>query len=497
MSWTIVNVECLWNNIPGKLPAGKFLLSNSKVTKHANGWLPCHHRNIAYGLEFKSNGDISKITTMCTLKGKKRPKVSPKAFKKTISREVYFKKADIAYRDTATWTIAVLYPYWMIISMDIPSTFQLLCQNPEHLCCRNSSISIPDLYYNKERALCAINIALCMMSEKPFSDIIGFNERMDWQLQTKYNTASHQKPGLCVHNIQKYQNKWTTQEEIDIAKLIGCAIQKDNCELQLGSPYNVDGVIVVKTLEDAYRIQCYVDSPDIAMLTLPGDESRRKEMGLSNITLLKPCQTVCIPWAHTWGLQDWLQLIKRTPIHYTCIGRFDQYSKGRGQLFQNMFDAKFNCTRCPHYKVSNVEMVHTTSVVEFVHSILKTHAAKVVQCFSDDKWKDIDTGRRWLRTPRRVRSLTQRNDVKHPRTALVEEEFTIAVGNNASVIPCWSYEGLPVEIGVYLCNASTKAFDVNLARTHCRYKLYIVNCTSCLFSWEHKASKRNTINPFL
>jgi len=480
MSWSIVQVLCLWENHPGKLPSGKFILTDGRTTKQANGWLPCHHRNISYDLEFKPNGDILNINNITRLKGKKKHKVLAKAFKYSITREEYNVKADIAYRDQATWTIAVLYRQWRIMHMDIQRTFQIITNNPEQLYNRYSEVSRVELHYNKEKALKAVNKALSSWGDAPLKDLTGFNARMDWQIATKYNTASFKSPGKHIHNIQKYQELWTTQEEIDMARTIQKAIRTDNCDVHLGSPtFTMDGIVVVKNEEDCYRIQCYVETDNIVILN-------NKEISLNN-------EHVCIPWAHTWGIDDWLKLIEHQPKHYTCIGRLDQYARGRGQIFQNMIDAKWNVNKTIHIKVPIVEMTQ----VENVHAFLQTIQAKVIQCFSHEKWPNVDTGRRWLSNPRRIRTLINREDVLPPRIPLVEEEFTLHTGNNASVLPVWSYEGLPVEVGVYLCGPKTKAFDVHVARTHCRYKMYVVNCTTSLFSWENKVPKRITINPFI
>lgn len=492
MTWLIQRVLELWENNPGKLPAGKFILSDGTTVIETNGWLPCHHRNISYNLEFKANGDILKIKDMDTLKGKKKPLVVAKAFKYQITREEYNMKADIAYRDQATWTIAVLYQQWRIAHMDIQQTFQIITQNPDQLYNRYSEISRPELHHDKEKALKAVNTALSSWGDAPLKDLSGFDARMDWQIATKYNTASSESPGKHIPNLQKYQDLWTTQEEIDSAKTICQAIRADNCTVHLGSPLNNNnGIIVVKTEEDYYRIQCYIETNNIVLMNKCSIQKkdifdRFKECSING-------EHVCVPWAHTWGIKDWLELIKHQPKHYTCIGRLDQYTRGRGQIFQNMIDAKWSVTKKIHIKVPIVEMIQ----VDDVHTFLQTIQAKVIQCFSNDTWANIDTGRRWLSNPRRIRTLTTREDIRPPRIPLVEEEFTLYVGKNASVVSIWSYEGLPVEVGVYLCGPQTKAFDVHVARTHCRYKMYVVNCTTNLFSWENKVPKRITINPFL
>ena len=497
MAWSIVQVLCLWENRPGKLPAGKFILTNGQTTKHANGWLPCHHRNISYDLVFKPNGDILKINNITMLKGKKKPKVVAKAFKYSITREEYNVKADIAYRDQATWTIAVLYRQWRIIPMDIQQTFQIITNDPEQLYNRYSEVSMSELHYNKKKALKAVNRALSSWGDAPLKDLSGFIARMDWQIATKYNTASFKSPGKHIHNLQKYQEMWTTQEEIDMTKKIRKAICADNCDVHVGSPTNRGGIIVVKNEEDYYRIQCYVETDNIVIMNNRTIKTTNEHNELEETSITD--EHICVPWAHTWGIKDWVELVDHRPQHYTCIGRLDQYARGRGQIFQNMIDAKWNVTKNIHIKVPIVEMIQVDDIHAFLQTLqtLQTLQAKVIQCFSDEKWPNVDTGRRWLSNPRRIRTLETREDVLPPRIPLVEEEFTLYTGKNASVVPVWSYEGLPVEVGVYLCGPQTKAFDVHVARTHCRYKMYVVNCKTSLFSWQNKIQKRITINPFI
>ena len=200
-------------------------------------------------------------------KGKKKPLVVAKAFKYSITRDEYNIKADIAYRDQATWTIALLYRQWRIMHMDIQQTFQIITNDPEQLYNRYSEVSRVELHHSKEKALEAVNRALSSWGDAPLKDLTGFNARMDWQIATKYNTASLKSPGKHIHNLQKYQELWTTQEEIDMAKTIRKAIRKDNCDVHLGSPtFAVDSIIVVKSEEDYYRIQCYIETDNIVIM---------------------------------------------------------------------------------------------------------------------------------------------------------------------------------------------------------------------------------------
>ena len=58
------------------LPYGRFILEDEQGEKReSEGWLPCHHGNIQYELEFKKNGDIASIQWMRTGRKKNRTPV--------------------------------------------------------------------------------------------------------------------------------------------------------------------------------------------------------------------------------------------------------------------------------------------------------------------------------------------------------------------------------------------------------------------------------------
>lgn len=478
MLWSVHVVKCLWQDRfpPHVLPPGVFIISDGTNQKETKGWLPCHHGNVQYTLEFQKNGDIRRILHMKRNNGKKRPRLSLKSFNSKYTRKEYLLRAENAYKDHCLWTIAVLYTSWSIYTMDIQAVYNLIVEDPERICHRYSKACRTELCYQPQKALETINRALAVMGEPPFADIEGFNARMEWQRTTRYSTAALKSPGSHIRQLQRYQELWTTSQEIETAKIIGQAITPENCTLVLGTPFTPVGQVVVRTEEEAFQLQCWAEAPNVVLLS-----------GKETLT------DVCIPFAHTWGVEDWVKLCQRSPQTYTCIGRLDQYTRGRGQIFRNMVDASFPITKCRHYTVPYVQMVTTENVADFVHNL----PHKIVQCFSEEAWTEIDTNRRWIANPRRIRTIATRDDVSVPRIALMEEYFTLSVGKNASVVPCWTYNNLPVDVVVYLCNHNTRAFDIHVARTHCRSKLYVVNCTTNPDPvWEHKAPNRITISPF-
>lgn len=507
MPWRVWRVRRLDEIHPQILPCGKFELENEHQQRQETmGWLPCHHGNVEYELVFKKNGDIAAIVGMRMLRKKNRLPVSD-AGKKIAqgklapmgyTKEQYLKQAVHAYKDQATWTVAMLYTHKVIASMDVNAVFACLVADPESVCTRGSVACIPYLMYNRDKAWDAIQRVLRTLGEPPYEDRAGFEDRMQWQLDTRYCTGALESPGDNIRNLQRYQDIWTTSFEIEQARTIGRAMAKDNCTLWLGTPCRqaMEGKkVVVATLEEAFALKCFVSVDNIYMLRPPFEETYRKEMGLPGIITLGKNEDVCVPWAHRWGIKHWLALAATYPKTFTCIGRVDQYGDGRGQVFRQMVDASFPCHIGHHFKVNNVEMVEAGDVPLFVRSL----DYPTIQCFADIPFDgDIDTGRRWIKYPRRIRTLAQRDKVKEPRVALCEEYFTHAykVGENASVVPVRRLL-TPVDVGVYICSENTRAFDIHAARGLCRHKLYVVNCINAPFAWEHKAPRRISVSPFI
>ena len=505
MPWSVHVVRKMWQSYPHILPPGEFtLVDEKKNKKKTRGWLPCHHGNVSYELIFKKNGDIARVVCIKMNKGKKRGPVTAAAKaieKKKIAdmgytKEMYLVQAEHAYRDQATWTVSVLYSPWRIYRMDIRNVFHELVTDPENICRRNNPACIDSVMYNPHKALVCVKNVLKTLDEPPFDDLEGFEARMVWQKLTKFSTGALEEPCTHIKNVQKYQNIWTIQQEIDDAKKINAALTPLNCNLLLGTPCNQEGSVVCATLEEAFTLKCYIEC-DIFMLNPPFTEKTREQMGLPNIHKLQEGGHVCIPFAHQWGVQDWLDLIAFNPVAYTCIGRLDQYAKGRGHVFRQMTEASFPTTVMHHFKILNVEMVSTTNVQKCIQQIQEKY--KVVQCFSEtpEEWTDIDTGRRQLTNPYRIRTLTSRKKINFPQIALVEEKSTINVGKNVSVVAPWLFASIPVDVGIYICSDLTKSFDIHAVRTHVRHKLFIINCQTNLFTWEHKAPSRIAVNPFI
>ena len=501
MSWQVARVLRLLQVYPHILPPGKFIIvDDDGHKKTCTGWLPCHHANVQYQLAFKPNGDIARVLAMNMLRNKKRAPVSAagkqidkgKLAPMGYTKEEYFKQAEHAYRDQATWTIAVTYPYWRIYDIDIPRVFSALTHNPEAICKRYSPACIDALMYAPDKALAAINKMLKTLSEPPYDDLKGFNARMKWQLDTRYSTATREQPPECVPDIQHYQNMWTTVDEIERAKVLKDAFE-DIIEVWQGTPCKEaieDRLVVVATLEEAFALKCFVKT-DIYMMTLPFQEEDRKQMGLPGIRVLPKGARIAVPWAHRWGIDKWMALADFQSVSMMCIGRLDQYAVGRGQLFRQMVDA-YPSKIGHHFKMNRVEMVSTDDVAAFVKQL----DYPIIQCFSEEAVESIDTGRRWLSRPRRIRTLTTRSSVKPPRLALEEEAFTLQVGENASVVNVRSIL-TPVDVGVYICQPNTKPLDIHVARTLCRHKLFVVNCPEPPFMWEAKAGARIAISPFI
>jgi len=506
MSWQVARILRLWQVYPHILPPGKFVLIDAEGHKKTcTGWLPCHHANVQYELAFKPNGDIARVLAMNMLRNKKRAPVSAagkqldkgKLAPMGYTKEAYFKQAEHAYRDQATWTVAVTYPHWRVYKMDIPRVFGALTSDPESLCMRYSPACIDSLMYSPEKALAAINRMLQTLSEPPYDDLQGFHDRMQWQLDTRYSTGTLKQPSEHVRDVQHYQKIWTTVNEIEQANILKDAFSDPaSLQLWLGTPCQaaIKGrCVVVATLEEAFALKCFVQT-NIYMLDIPFQEEERKQMGLPDIRLLPSGAQVAVPWAHRWGIVQWLALAERQPDSLMCIGRLDQPCRGRGQIFRQMVDASYPCQIGHHFKMNRVEMVSTEDVVGFVHSL----DFPTIQCFSEEPIEGIDTGRRWIPRPRRIRTLTKRTwaQAQPPRIALQEEPFTLQVGDNASVVNVRSVL-TPVDVGVYICTTNTKPFDIHVARTLCRHKLFVVNCQEPPFMWEAKVSSKIAISPFI
>lgn len=500
--WFVHRIVKILKKHPHILPVVECILKSGKEQKTVTGWLPCHHSNVGYQLTLIPTTDgaynIASIENMtCTRKKSKRPK-----FRKQPA--TYCAMADAALDNVQLWTIAVMYPYWSIVHMDINTVFQQLVNNIEHVCRRGQPHAIH--MYNTVLATQSIEAGLRQMGELPYNDWVGFEARMAWQLQTRYNTAAIQEPSKHIDHLQFYNNVWTTTQEIETIRTITTAMTPNNTNIILGSlsptVIPVRSCIVVRNAEDAYRVHCHLDwrHADIFML----DIGRYSYHELANLgivtvqTLPARAKHVFVAWSHLWGLDQWLQLIAKTPMSYTCVGRNDQYTVGRGQLFRDLCESKqFETTLTTHCATRNVVMVQTDSIADYVAQVVQQH--KSVQCFADAPiGQELDTKRRQLSNPTRIRTLRDRHEaptIKPPRLPLMEEPYTTedCAKLNKSVVDIRSFNGVHVHAAVYICSKDTTPFQIHVAQTHAREALYVVNCQTCLFSLRKISPTKITI----
>jgi len=509
--WYIHNITRLYFPDEHLLPTADFVLTDGTHNKKLNGWLPWHHTHVGYELILKGNR-IVQVTNMKTHSKRKQkrsvitktarrigqPKFAPRGY----TKERYLEQTRKAYESMALWTCAVVYTHWELRHMDIEQVFLALAQNVEHLVQPKSIACLPRFLFEKDHAKMLLQKILCQMGEVPYNDWDGFEARWAWQKQL--NTAAREKPSEHIRHLEKYQDLWTTTENIEEARALASALKPDNVTLVVGSPCpsiipEEDTVVVVRNLEDAYRWKCEVNWGTICLLKVPFSMDRRIELGVADVEELTFGKTIYVPWAHLWSQTQWLAIAARNPVHITAIGRLDQWPSGKGQVFRDMLESdKFDTSKCYHAATDCVEMVETDDIPGFVTQVQRKH--KVVQCFGASD--DIDCDRVFLTKPYRTRTQRSIGDTDLPATcqSLYEELRVHApdtIKGNASVQAVRYYKGLKVPAGVYLCSEKTTPFDIHVARTHCKDILYIVNCTTCLFAMQKRAPARITINPFI
>lgn len=495
------------------LPKCQFLLSDGTTRKDVEGWLPCHHTNVGYELQLGSHR-IYAIIDMCIDKQKKQKtkivtetarkiKTQKHFAPKQMNAETYRSKAMAAYTSVALWVCSVVYSHWELRHLNIAKTFQELSNDIESLLQPDSLASRPKFIFQpSEKTKTLIQRALRHMGELPYQDWEGFEARREWHLTMKTATGMRKKPPDHIRRLERYQDLWTTSYLIEEAKQLKLHFRPDNVTLIQGSPtpLNIphDAHIVVKNVEDAYRWKCIVHHGIVHVLENTFKMRRLIELGVSDVKCLRQGQTLYMPWAHTWGQQEWLRLATFNPTHITCIGRLDQWPNGRGQTFRDMLSsAAFDVSTGIHTAVNRVQMIETQDVRTFVAEIQRKH--KVVQCFTEQNttpYSDIDCGRRFLKTPKRIRTLKPGN----VNGALYEElkiHFPDRQEGNASVQNIRTYKSLVVPAGIYLCSDKTTPFDIHVARTFCKDILYVVHCTTCLFAMQKIAPLKCTINPFI
>ena len=496
------------------LPTVRCILRQGKDKRTVTGWLPCHHSNVGYNLEFSQsrvNRQHYVIDAIIDMKCCRKKSSLPKVRLQPRFNN-YNELAGQSYSNLALWTLAVVYPSWEVVNMDIGTVFKRLVDDIENLCCRNVPHAIH--VYNAEKAKVAINAALQQMGERPYNDWAGFEARMDWQMKTRSRTASVDKPSEHVRNVERYGKLWTTTEEISAARKIGEAMTPQNTTLIVGSLGPVTtpegSCIVVRNLEDAYRVQCQVDvrQRQVYMVQAPSTRRLKKEalerLGVSCVQQLpNQIQHVQVAWSHLWGIEDWLALIATLPQSYTCIGRLDQYTSGRGQVFRDMYDTpSFPRTTVQHRMTHNVREIRTNNVEAEIAQIIDAHPS--VQCFTDGRSRiesNIDTGRRELNRPYRIRTLRKPEEaptIRKPRRALQEEcwQDESCLHKNRSVVPVNSFDGVDVHAAVFLCSESTTPFDIHVARTHAREALYILNPNQAFMALRKECPYTPSVSPF-
>ena len=492
------------------LPTVECILRSGSEKITAVGWLPCHHSNIGYTLILQKKKEkknryqkknqkknifniVSILDIKCTKKKASLPKFRSREY------EDYKNIANKSYTDVALWTIAVVYPFWTIKHMNIPNTFKRLTQDIENICKRGEPNAIH--IYDKKNAKVAIENSLRQMGELPYDDWEGFEARMDWQNETRYNTASLTKPSTHVANVENYKDVWTTTDEIEKSKRIGQAMTPENTDIILGSPSKrcipSGTVVIVRNLEDALRLHldCQLDYHDIniCMISLPFQLTEKcyelRRQGVHFVTTLPPnTQHVYIAWSHLWTLSDWLRLIEKRVCKYTLIGRLDQYNLGRGQIFRDMYESNRYKNKTVYHRMASSVIEERSDAKRSIRTIIDeiAHRHQSVQCFTDShvkKHASIDTGRRCLYKPFRIRT----------------KRFTsrcLSTNKNSSVVSIKSFNGVRCHACVFICSEKTTPFDIHVALSHARDVLYIINCTTCLFALKKISPRRITISPF-
>ena len=496
------------------LPTVECILKAGKDKITAVGWLPCHHSNVRYTLTLKTTNGVHHIVSIENMEKRKKKSTIPKSRSPN-----YITMAEDSYNDVALWTVSVMYPILDILKMNIDTVFQRLTTNIENVCLRDSPHAIH--LYNIPEAKKVIQAGLRQMGEVPYNNWEGFEARMKWQEETRYNTASLKKPLGTIYNLECYQNRWTSTQDLEHAATIAAAMTPHNTSLVLGSfsssfvPRNA--FILVRNTEDAYRVQCQLEwgYANIYMLHM-NMTYRVTPQQLHNNTpaslglylvkeLPQDLPHLFVAWSHLWGVEEWLTVLAKNPTRYTCVGRLDQVTAGRGQIFRDMVDSqKFPIINTTHVRTDNLIMVNTDDISEFVTAVTAKHGT--VQCFADKKTVEqfspvIDSNRRQLYNPIRIRSLrdqTETPGIRLPRVPLYEEYFTNnkCTHINKSIVPIRSFNGVHVHAAIYICSKYTTPFEIHVARTHAREALYIVNCQTCMFALDKKCKKRRTISLF-
>lgn len=503
----IDKLEDIWSLHPDStlLPRVTAILSDGEREIEVSGWFPIHHRNVVYTLHLSmsKNGkhfinSIDRVERKPLKDSSSIPKTDKlfRRCRKTAMFPIYTKLTEQAYSSGPLWRLCTLYSYWDLLKMNIVEADAAISNNLLALCDRESPICHRNVLYNSVRAKELVErAALLYETPPPYVDRLIW-----WQRQTRSDTAVSERPDNAIHEVQYYQGKWTSQSEIERARVIKRVFGQASVLMGSPCPSNIpeNAVVWVRTIEDAYRWKCWVDWGRLCVLELPPVQYLER-VGLQRVQKIGACtEPVYIAWAHLWAVEEWVTIAPYVSGKVTCIGRLDQYPRGRGQVFRDLVSTRDEIVQTFHRGCENVIQASAENVCGFIANICKEHC--IVQCFADDpsKWSDIDTGRLWLSQPRRIRTTCKRNSSQQV-IKVFEEAPTIKPykGRNASVVRAGAFDGLPIPVSVYICGPDTKSFDVHVACTHTRDLFIILNCTTCLFSFEHQTPRRVTINPFI
>ena len=495
-------IKFLYDNGSSLLPTCEFVLTKGSNKITVTGFLTCHHSNIGYEVNLSGN----RITSIISMKSIKKKSLLPKLRDRRFPN--YEQRATEALTYMALWVVSVIYPIYELKKMDIDQQFQLLTNDIENLCKRG--VPYAQHLYNLDKATDCIKQSLIIMGEKPYNDFIGFKQRMLWQKQTQYDTASYNnslgtdffgKP-VCYSDLKKYKEVYSTQIDIDTTLKLASVFTPESTTLIRGSiNTGISGDIVVLNLEDAYRVRCQSTCP-IYMMTRPNlTPAKCRKLGIGDIKLLPSgLLHINVAFCHLWGMKDLTKLIQFQVQSYTLIGRLDQYPRGRGQFYRDMVECgKFRTEITKHVGTDNVIQITSTDIPATIAEISSKHGT--IQCFASEKLDYVvDTGRRKLLDPFRIRSLRPRKDalwIKAPRVPLYEECYTTVeeLGDNCSVTNVRSYCGVHTHACVFICSDKTTAFDIAVAKSHCREALYLINGGN-YFLLENKCQSRCTVNPF-
>ena len=486
------------------LPSCVFVLTrkSSKITVF--GFLPCHHSNIGYELKIDDDNKIEYIISIKTIDAKQSVLPDLRSYKYPNYELV----ANQALNDVSLLVCSVIYPIWKLKKMDIKAQFNMLCVDIE----RSALRGFPHAHnlYDVERATECIDNALTICKKSPYNKIGAFKARMKWQETTRNNTATKEKPkpaGLFLEEervkLIKYNGVYCTEAAVRVVENLSSVFTANTTKLVQGSLQDITGDIVVLNVEDAYRVRCQVGTACNIYMMKRHDftPAKCRILGIAHIKQLpKKKDHINVAFAHLWGVEEWTQLATFEAESYTFIGRLDQYPRGRGQLFRDMLESnRFPSKITRHFGTDNVICMQSSDIVAMVAEICRKH--DTVQCFNTDKVSlGIDCGRRQLFYPARIRSLrdsTDAPDIHLPKIALHEEYYSYQklLSVNASEQYVRWYCGAPINAAILICSENTTAFDIGLAKSHCRQALYLINGCN-YFSMETKPPDRCTANPF-